>query len=92
MSRVLQRPITSKTISQELGSVNLLSMYGGTYSENLPSKLNKEYPDQGHFYRVNVNYLEEMLLSRYGPIIYMRFQLCGLLIEEKERKLAMETH
>ena len=86
LSRVLNKTVTAKMLSRELGSVNLLSLYGGSYSENLPSKLNKQYPDQGHFYRVNVNCLEEMLRSCYDPIIYMGFQFHRLLKEQKDMK------
>ena len=84
LSRVLNKTVTAKMLSRELGSVNLLSLYGGSYSENLPSKLNRQYPDQGHFYRVNASYLAEMLSERYDPIVYMRFQLHRLMMEQKD--------
>jgi hypothetical protein len=86
LSEVLQRSITSKIISRELGEVNLLSKYGNSYSENLPPDLNKKYPGQGHFYRADVNFLTEMLRDYYGPIVYMSFQLHRLLTGEKDKK------
>jgi hypothetical protein len=84
LSRVLNKAVTVKKLSYDLGSMNLLALYGGSYSENLPSKLNRQYPDQGHFYRVNASYLAEMLSERYDPIVYMRFQLHRLMMEQKD--------
>lgn len=87
LSDQLSRTVSSKVISRDLGEANLLSMYGGSYSEKLPSKLAKAYPNQGHFFRIDVKFLCEMLYDYYDLVVYMNLPMIRLLKEKDEEKV-----
>ena len=85
--QVFSQTISTKTISKELGKAGLLVMYGSSYSEKLPEKLDEKVGGSGeHYYRINLNVLESMLLNRYDTISYLAFPVARMLRERDEKE------
>jgi hypothetical protein len=72
--------VSTKMISKELGNVGLLVMYGNSYSEKLPKKLDKKAGGEGeHYYRINANVLLDMLYNSYDLIAYLGIPIVRIL-------------
>ena len=85
--QAFSQTISTKTISKELGKAGLLVMYGSSYSEKLPEKLDEKVGGSGeHYYRINLNVLESMLLNRYDTISYLAFPVARMLRERDEKE------
>lgn len=89
--QVFSQTISTKTISKELGKAGLLVMYGSSYSEKLPEKLDEKVGGSGeHYYRINLNVLDHMLYDQYDVMGYLRIPIIRILKEreadEKQEK------
>jgi hypothetical protein len=89
--QAFSQTISTKTISKELGKAGLLVMYGSSYSEKLPEKLDEKVGGSGeHYYRVNLNVLDHMLYDQYDVMGYLRIPIIRILKEreadEKQEK------
>ena len=82
------KTVSAKAISKELGKeTGLLVLYGNSYSEKLPEKLDKKIGGSGeHFYRVNVNVLINMLDSQYGSIGCLCFPVVHIHRKKEQDK------
>ena len=86
LSDQLPYTVSVRVISRDLGNANLLAMYGNSFSEELPSSLKRDYKKKGHFFRVDVKYLCEVLYNRYRFIGYNGLPIADLLKEKDEEK------
>ena len=62
---------------------NLLVPFGKSFSERLPAAI-FEFDRNTRYYRISIRILKDMLISKYGPIGYVGFELHWLLRERKE--------
>ena len=92
---VYSQTVSAKTISKELGKAGLLVMYGNSYSERLPKKLDEKVGGEGeHYYRINTNVLLDKLYNANELMVYLGFPIVHMLKSqeneakkrEKERK------
>ena len=77
---VYAQTISAKTISKELGNAGLLVMYGNSYSEKLPKKLDEKAGGDGeHYYRINASVLSDMLYNSYDLMAYLGIPIVRIL-------------
>ena len=77
---VYSQTVSTKTISKELGKAGLLVMYGNSFSERLPKKLDKRVGgEEEHYYRINANVLLDMLQNSNELMVYLGFPIVHIL-------------
>lgn len=83
LSEYLEKNVSTISVSKELKDVNLLVPFGKSSSERLPAAIS-EFDRNTRYYRISIRILKDMLISKYGPIGYVGFELHCLLRERKE--------